>query len=499
MTAVLKAFGLREEPFGVTPDPRYLYLSVAHREALASLIHGIDSGRGFMALIADPGMGKTTLLFRLLQHYSETAQTAFVFQTQCTPRELLQFLLADLGMEATTNDIVSMHQQFNKALLHESRRGRPFIVIVDEAQNLSDEALETVRLLSDFETPSRKLVQIILAGQKQLAAKLGAPHLAQLRQRISLLCKLHPLTHNEVSAYIEHRMQTAGFEGVLPFTPHALEEIADRSGGVPRLINNYCFHGLSMAAATNSEVVELAMVREVARDLDVDNWDPLSLGIVAQADPVVPVVPKKPAESMPPVDVSEPAVAHATRSSVLTMPSPRSREFRAAAFPWLPREEEGALARAVAEPPPPSLFQVAAAVSESAPLRLETGDVSATLTSSGVFEMTAPPPRKVLSDEDALESWEPWRARLAADGGPQFQSASRWSWLQQAAWIVGVLAIAITAALILMKPRPTSSAPALENPAAAVAQAPSEGDHEQAPQSAPHVKKKPGRTPSANR
>jgi general secretion pathway protein A len=154
----LDFYGLREQPFGVTPDPRFLYLSPTHREALASMFYGIDAERGFVALIAKPGMGKTTLLFHLLQQFRPRARTAFVFQTQCTSREFMRFLLLELGCEVGEGqDLVTMHEQFNRCLLEEARAERRFIVVVDEAQNLDPSVLETIRLLSDFETPQAKL------------------------------------------------------------------------------------------------------------------------------------------------------------------------------------------------------------------------------------------------------------------------------------------------------------------------------------------------------
>src|SRR5438876_9467253 len=176
----LKYYGLREQPFGVTPDPRFLYLSAAHREAIAWLYDGVDAGRGFLGIIAAPGMGKTNILFHLLEKFRSTARTAFIFQTQCTSREFLRFLLAELGYEGDTQDFVRMHEEFNNRLVQEARSGNRFIVVIDEAQNLEPAVLETVRLLSDFETPRAKLLQIILAGQPELADNLASPALSQL-------------------------------------------------------------------------------------------------------------------------------------------------------------------------------------------------------------------------------------------------------------------------------------------------------------------------------
>ncbi len=265
----LEFFGFREQPFGVTPDPRFLYLSPAHREALASLYYGIESGRGFLALIAKPGMGKTTLLFHLLEKFRHNARTAFLFQTQCSSREFMRFLLAELGVESHDQDFVRMHEEFNKMLLQEARAGRRFIIVVDEAQNLDAGVLETVRLLSDFETPRAKLLQIILSGQPELADKLASRHMAQLRQRVSLLNRLTPLSVEEVRKYVDHRLRVAGYSGAPLFTPEAMVAIARFTEGIPRNINNFCFNVLSLSCAVRQRVADLALVEEVINDLDI--------------------------------------------------------------------------------------------------------------------------------------------------------------------------------------------------------------------------------------
>jgi general secretion pathway protein A len=265
----LSFFGLREQPFGVTPDPRFLYLSAAHREAFASMYYGIEANRGFLGLIAKPGMGKTTILFHLLEKFSTTARTAFVFQTQCNSREFMRFLLAELGYEGDSQDLVRLHEEFNRRLLQEARAGRRMIVVIDEAQNLDSSVLETVRLLSDFETPRAKLMHIILAGQPELADKLASPGLSQLRQRVSILHGLEPLPSWEIKNYIEHRMKIAGYEGDPAFTTEAYERIAEFSEGIPRNVNNLCFNALSLAYAVQKKVVDLDVVKEVISDLDI--------------------------------------------------------------------------------------------------------------------------------------------------------------------------------------------------------------------------------------
>lgn len=264
-----KYFGMREQPFGVTPDPRFLYLSAAHREALASLYYGIEANRGFLGLIAKPGMGKTTILFHLLERFRSSARTAFLFQTQCTSREFLRFLLSELGYESDGNDFVRMHEEFNRRLLQEARAGNRFIVVIDEAQNLEPSVLETVRLLSDFETPRAKLMHIVLAGQPELADKLASPGLAQLRQRVSIVHGLEPLSPREIKNYIEHRLRIAGYEGEPLFAPEVYEDIAGFTQGIPRNINNFCFNALSLTCALQKRVVDSEAVKEVIGDLDI--------------------------------------------------------------------------------------------------------------------------------------------------------------------------------------------------------------------------------------
>jgi type II secretory pathway predicted ATPase ExeA len=217
-------------------------------------------------------MGKTTLLFHLLQKFSHTARTAFIFQTQCNSREFMRFLLAEIGIESDVQDFVRMHEQFNRVLVQEARAGRRFIVVIDEAQNLDASVLETVRLLSDFETPQAKLMQIILVGQPTLADKLASPALTQLRQRITSLSGLNPLTPEETARFIEHRLKVAGYKGPGLFSPEALELIAEASEGIPRQINNYCFHALSLACAERSRTVDGGIVREVIKDLDISRF-----------------------------------------------------------------------------------------------------------------------------------------------------------------------------------------------------------------------------------
>ena len=267
---LLDFYNLREQPFGVTPDPRFLYLSATHREAMASILYGVQSSRGFTTLIAKPGMGKTTLLYCLLERLRSSARTAFIFQTQCNSHELLRYLAADLGVETNGQDIVETHQQLNQFLVREAEKGGRVVVIIDEAQNLSEEVLESVRLLTNFETPKAKLVQVILAGQPPLADRLASPAMSQLLQRVSISGRLMPFTRSEVDGYISHRLRIAGHTGKDLFDSEALSMIAEYSEGIPRKINNLCFNALSIGCALGKNVVGRTVLEEVIRDSDIN-------------------------------------------------------------------------------------------------------------------------------------------------------------------------------------------------------------------------------------
>jgi N-acetylmuramoyl-L-alanine amidase/type II secretory pathway predicted ATPase ExeA len=262
-------YGLREQPFGVTPDPAYLYPSHTHCEALDSLTEAILGDRGFLALIAEPGMGKTTLLYQLLEGLRDTARTAFLFQTQCNSREFFQYLLSELGVDAADMGLVAMHHKLNEILFAEMLAGKRFVLIVDEAQNLDETVLETIRLLSNFETPHSKLLQIVLAGQPQFGEKLRQKQTAQLLQRITMVQHLEALTPEETAGYVRHRLKVAGHRGGGLFEAEALSRVAERSEGVPRNINKICFRALLEAYARGRHTVSAEIVEKAARKLEI--------------------------------------------------------------------------------------------------------------------------------------------------------------------------------------------------------------------------------------
>jgi N-acetylmuramoyl-L-alanine amidase/type II secretory pathway predicted ATPase ExeA len=272
----LEFFGLHAQPFGVTPDPAYLYPSQTHCEALDALTEGIQSGRGFLALVAEPGMGKTTLLYQVLDALRDKARTAFLFQTQCSSREFFQYLLSELGIDSTGMGLVAMHNKLNEILFAEMLAGRRFVLIVDEAQNLDESVLETVRLLSNFETANTKLLQIVLAGQPQLGEKLQQKRLAQLLQRLTVVKHLAPFSPEETAGYIRHRLKVAGYKDEGIFSPSALDVIARISQGIPRKINRICYQALMEAHADGQRVISAEIVERADRKLEMGvRSDPL--------------------------------------------------------------------------------------------------------------------------------------------------------------------------------------------------------------------------------
>lgn len=270
---VLDYYNLQEQPFGATPDSRYLFLSPAHKEALESLIYGIEAGCGFVALIATPGLGKTTLLFEALQILRDKARIVFLFQIIRTPWDLLRVLLSGLGVRDLPGSLVEMQLKLKDLLTEQYNQGRPVVLVIDEAQNLDESVLELVRMLSNFETARDKLIQIILSGQPQLADNIGSEELLQLRQRISIFAGLKPFNVEETALYIAHRLRAAGGRSDAPvFTRDALALIAQSTQGIPRDINNLCFNALSRGFALQRRPIDRDVVHQAIAHLYVGPW-----------------------------------------------------------------------------------------------------------------------------------------------------------------------------------------------------------------------------------
>ena len=260
-------FGFLESPFSVTPDPRFFYSNPVYQEAYANLRYGIEAKKGFVVITGEVGTGKTTLLRRLLRNLGDTIHSVFIFNTDLTFSELLPVILHDLGLAPKEASKVTMLQELNDYLIKQLKQGHTVSVLVDEAQNLSDEALEGLRLLSNLETDQEKLLQIVLMGQPELERKLDQPKLRQLKQRVALQGRLAPLKTNEVGPYIDFRLRAAGYKGEGLFHRDAVQEIAVYSKGIPRLVNIICDNALLNVFARSQETVSADMIREVARDL----------------------------------------------------------------------------------------------------------------------------------------------------------------------------------------------------------------------------------------
>jgi type II secretory pathway predicted ATPase ExeA len=260
-------FSLQEEPFGVTPDRRFFFETGQHKEAVATLFYAIQQRRGFALLVGRAGLGKTTVLFTLVQMLKGKAQIAFLANPYYDRHTVLDSILASLGLEPAASPAAN-HKLFYQYLLKTHSAGKTVVVIFDEAQDLSRDTLEAIRMLSNFETPDGKLVQIVLAGQPRLAETLKQPDCEQIRQRLGSIARLEPLAGGVVQHYMSHRLQTAGASIAL-FTPGAVDAIASASGGVPRCVNTICFNSLTLAYALDKRQVGTEEVAEVLRDLDL--------------------------------------------------------------------------------------------------------------------------------------------------------------------------------------------------------------------------------------
>ena len=260
-------FGFAEPPFSLTPDPRFSYTNALYQEAFATLRYGIEARKGFIVITGEAGTGKTTLLRRLMQSFGRHVQTAYIYNTHLTLTELLRLILSDLGLASCTDDRLEMVAQLNEYLIKQLKENNIVTLLVDEAQELSIEMLEEIRLLSNLETDTQKLLQIVLMGQPELERKLDQPELRQLKQRVALRCRLDPLPANEVGEYIATRLKAVGYTRKDLFHASAVEKIASHSRGIPRLINIICDNALLIAFAASKRTVSSSTIEEVARDL----------------------------------------------------------------------------------------------------------------------------------------------------------------------------------------------------------------------------------------
>jgi type II secretory pathway predicted ATPase ExeA len=264
-------YGLRESPFNVNPDPRFLYLTKQIEEALTGLMYGIQTRKGFITLTGEVGTGKTTLVNRLLDWlHHRNARTAFLFNSRMNSNQLFDFILAEFDIQCDSKSKSQQLLKLNAWLLDRYRAGETVVLIIDEAQNLTYPVLEEIRLLTNLETSTEKLLQIVLSGQPELEEKLKLPQLRQLRQRIMLRCRTTPLTQDQTKEYITERLRIAGASGEPIFGPKAVETIHLYSLGIPRVINLLCEHSLVNAFVEQQRPIQPRIIEEVAHEFQLD-------------------------------------------------------------------------------------------------------------------------------------------------------------------------------------------------------------------------------------
>jgi general secretion pathway protein A len=264
-------FGFTENPFNISPDPEFLYRSPQHEEALANLSYGVRSRRGFIVLTGEVGTGKTTML-ECLRDILDAQRTefAFLFNSRLSPDQFFEMMAYDFDLKCDRKSKTDVLFALNNLLLEQARRNRTCVLIVDEAHNLEWDVLEEIRLLGNLENRQGKLLQIILSGQPELDRKLDAPNLRQLKQRIVLRCSLNPLSPEETAAYIETRMARAGMPNQHVFSAELLEDIYQRSRGIPRVINLLCDNLLVTTFAMEQRRATVEMLDEVCADLRLE-------------------------------------------------------------------------------------------------------------------------------------------------------------------------------------------------------------------------------------
>jgi len=265
-----KFFGLRANPFSVSPDPHYLFLTRHMQEALDCLTYGIQSRKGFILLTGEVGTGKTTLINKLLELlHDQQLPTAFIFNSRLDVTQFLNYMMQDFGIPCDAKTKSKVLIQFYNWLLDRYRAGETAVLIVDEAQNLSEELLEEIRMMTNVESSTDKLLQIVLVGQPELEQKIKQPQLRQLRQRITLRARTYPLSLGETKLYVNQRLRIAGSKGEEIFDPASLAAIYRYSSGIPRVVNLICEHCLVSAFVDRQSVVKVNVVDAVARDFDL--------------------------------------------------------------------------------------------------------------------------------------------------------------------------------------------------------------------------------------
>ncbi len=261
-------YNLKENPFNITPDPTFFFLSRRHQEALSSLIYGIKAKKGFIEITGEVGSGKTTLCRCLLNSLDASVKTALILNPHLSDQQMIRTIVEEYGIKPKSYNKKDLFDALNHFLLEELSLGNNVVLIIDEAQNLRPALLEQIRILSNLETDKEKLLQIILVGQPELRETLSKPNLRQLRQRISVRYHLTPLSSEETKAYIEHRLKIAGASEELKFTAQALEWIFQYTKGIPRLINIVCDKTLLVGFVAESHEIQGAFVQQAIEEVE---------------------------------------------------------------------------------------------------------------------------------------------------------------------------------------------------------------------------------------
>jgi type II secretory pathway predicted ATPase ExeA len=270
-------YGLKENPFNVNPDPRFLFLTKQIEEALTGLMYGIQTRKGFITLTGEVGTGKTTLINRLLDWlHHRRARTAFLFNSRMNSSQLFDFILAEFDIPCESKSKSQQLLKLNHWLLERYRDGETVVLIIDEAQNLTYPVLEEIRLLTNLETSTEKLLQIVLSGQPELEEKLKLPQLRQLRQRIMLRCRTTPLSEEQTREYIAERLRIAGALGEPIFSAKTVETIHVYSLGIPRVINLLCEHSLVNGFVEQQRPIQPKIAEEVAHEFQLDEVEPVA-------------------------------------------------------------------------------------------------------------------------------------------------------------------------------------------------------------------------------
>ena len=262
-------YGLKKQPFHITPDPEFLYLSPSHKEALAAIIYGIQERKGFVTITGAVGVGKTTIL----RSYLDSAKTKrlkiiYIFNAKLTFEGLLKTIYRELNLPIESDDTVEMVNRLYEVLIEEYKQENTVVLVVDEAQNMPVDTLESLRMISNLETSKDKLIQIVLVGQPEFEAELSLDRLRQLKQRLAIRSTILPLTKEESLEYIKFRLQKAGSPSTLVFSAPALKEIIKKSAGIPRLLNVLCDNALITGFGYQKKPVTKSIVKEIIRDLD---------------------------------------------------------------------------------------------------------------------------------------------------------------------------------------------------------------------------------------